>query len=840
MLERTQAHMSVGATRSLAARRALFAALVAATCVAVLALFALVLSPGGIGLVDGVMIALLAIPLPWSAIGFWNATIGLILMRFARDPVGAVCPPAIRVHDDAPVLASTAILMCIRNEDPDVVLRNLDVMLTQLAATGEARRFHLYVLSDTNLPAIAAQEDARFGALTAQWLERVAITYRRRDSNEGFKAGNIKDFCERWGAQHDFAITLDADSVMPAAAMLRLVRMMQNEPRIGILQGLVIGMPSTSAFARLFQFGMRLGMRSYTLGSAWWQGDCGPYWGHNAILRLAPFIAHCQIPDTPARGPLGGPILSHDQIEAVLMRRAGYEVRAVPREDLGWEENPPTLLEFLRRDLRWCHGNMQYWRFLRMPGLLPTSRVQLVLAMLMFVGSPVSAVMVLLICARLLLSNEPFLRVDAAIGLFAVMLTMAFAPKIATVIDVLMRADLRKGYGGAPRFIASVAAETVFATLLAPVMWFAHSIYLGGLLLGRTIGWNAQTRSDHAVPFSLAVQTLWPHTLYGGLVLAMIAASAPGALPYALYFVAGLALAIPFAMLTASPALGRLLVRTGLGRLPEETDPPPALRALRLPAIEAASSSARLRDRIRSARGVIRSLRIYYGHRARREAMDRLYAQFIKPGDLAFDIGAHVGDRIGCFRRLGAKVVAVEPQPPLIRTLRLLYGRDAAVAIEPAAVGAVAGTTLLRLNVDNPTISTASEDFIAAANDGAGWQGQTWDRTIEVATTTLDDLIARHGMPAFIKIDVEGFELQALTGLNHSVAALSFEFTTIQRDVALACVDRCVALGYRSFGAALGESQVLIERRRSAEEIKSWLTGLPEDANSGDIYATLA
>ena len=192
MLERTQAHMSVGATRSLAARRALFAALVAATCVAVLALFALVLSPGGIGLVDGVMIALLAIPLPWSAIGFWNATIGLILMRFARDPVGAVCPPAIRVHDDAPVLASTAILMCIRNEDPDVVLRNLDVMLTQLAATGEARRFHLYVLSDTNLPAIAAQEDARFGALTAQWLERVAITYRRRDSNEGFKAGNIK------------------------------------------------------------------------------------------------------------------------------------------------------------------------------------------------------------------------------------------------------------------------------------------------------------------------------------------------------------------------------------------------------------------------------------------------------------------------------------------------------------------------------------------------------------------------------------------------------------------------------------------------------------------------
>ena len=190
---------------------------------------------------------------------------------------------------------------------------------------------------------------------------RIPVTYRAAHVNTGFKAGNIWDFCERWGDQHEFAVTLDADSFMTAAAIMRMVRIMQADPKLGILQGLVVGMPSTSAFARIFQFGMRLGMRSYTIGSAWWQGDCGPYWGHNAVIRIAPFIAHCRIPELPEGGVLGGHVLSHDQIEAVLMRRAGYDVRVLPEEDLGWEENPPTLIEFIRRDLRWCQGNMQYW-----------------------------------------------------------------------------------------------------------------------------------------------------------------------------------------------------------------------------------------------------------------------------------------------------------------------------------------------------------------------------------------------------------------------------------------------------------------------------------------------
>src|SRR5690606_28224825 len=200
-------------------------------------------------------------------------------------------------------------------------------------------------------------------------------------------AGNIRDFCERWGRDHTFAIVLDADSLMTAEAMLRLVRVMQRHPNIGILQTLVTGLPSASAFARIFQFGMRLGMRSYTLGAASWQGDCGPYWGHNAILRLQPFIVHCRLPLLPGKPPLGGYVLSHDQIEAALMRRAGYEVRVLADEGGSWEENPPTLTEFIRRDLRWCQGNMQYFRFLGLPKLAPVSRCQIALAIAMYLSS---------------------------------------------------------------------------------------------------------------------------------------------------------------------------------------------------------------------------------------------------------------------------------------------------------------------------------------------------------------------------------------------------------------------------------------------------------------------
>lgn len=245
-------------------------------------------------------------------------------------------------------------------------------------------------------------------------------------------------------------------------------------------------------------------------------------------------------------------------------------------------------------------------------------------------------------------------------------------------------------------------------------------------------------------------------------------------------------------------------------------------------------------DALRTVRGILRSLRIYYGNRRHGPAMDRMYAPFVKPGDLVFDIGAHVGDRIAAFRRLGARVVAAEPQPALIKTLRLIYGRDADVIIEATAIGRQAGEIELSVNSDNPTVSTASREFIAAAADAPTWQGQRWGKSLRVPLTTIDALMARHGVPAFIKIDVEGFEAEALAGLTKPVAALSFEFTTIQRDVARACIERCTALGYTRFNAALGESQQFAHADWvDAAALTSWLKALPPEANSGDVYARL-
>jgi membrane glycosyltransferase len=569
-------------------RRIFFAAVVLASMAGLVWLLSLALSAGGFGVIDFILVVLFAVTLPWSVIGFWNATIGLFIMR-AANPAAVVTPVSAQVRGDEPITVKTAILWCVRNEDTGRVIRNIEPMMEGIAASGAAGKFRFFILSDTNYPEIAATEEPCFAALAKKWEGRVALTYRRRTDNTGFKAGNVFDFCTRWGADYEFAVTLDADSFQTADSILRMVRIMQIDPKLGILQSLVVGLPSTSAFARIFQFGMRLGMRSYTLGSAWWQGDCGPYWGHNAILRLAPFIAHCHIPPRPD----GTHILSHDQIEAVLMRRAGYDVRVLPEEGASWEENPPTLLEFIRRDLRWAQGNMQYWPYLVMPGLKPVSRYQIAFAMLMFLGSP--AWIGLLVLGSLAVASQgaaDFIRPDAGMALFVITLIMWFAPKIATVLDVVSRPTLRRSFGGAGRFIASTVCETIFFLMLSPIMWVGHTMFLAGLLLGRRLGWGGQARDDHSVPWNDAVKQLWPHTLLGWFCILVLACTVPAAIPYALFIAAGPALSIPLAVITSWPSVGRLLMRAGIGALPEENAPPAPLLQLALPAIEAAAARA--------------------------------------------------------------------------------------------------------------------------------------------------------------------------------------------------------------------------------------------------------
>lgn len=570
---------------AMTARRITFLTLFVASFAALAALMAVTLSPNGYGVLDFLVLGCFIVTLPWTIIGFWNAVIGLAVMRLSRDPARTVCP--IEEGDPSAALTSrTAILSCVRNEDVSRLETNLNAMLANLVRSGESGAFTLFVLSDSFVDEIVQAEQALADRLAKRWSNKISVVYRRREDNPGYKAGNIEDFCDRWGKDYDFALVLDADSYMSADAMLGLVRRMEANPKLGILQSLVVGLPTDSAFARIFQFGMRLGMRSYTIGSAWWQGDCGPYWGHNAVLRIKPFIDHCRLQKLPGKGPLSGWVLSHDQVEAVMMRRAGYEVRVLPQEGGSYEENPPHLLEFIRRDLRWCQGNLQYKRLLNMPGLKPVSRIQLVLAILMFIGSP-AWVGFMVSAAWLGMADTgvaPF-RADTGAAIFLIIMTMVFAPKLATIADILLRADLRRAFGGFFRVIVSSAGEILYAAMLAPIMAVAHTLFIGGLVFGKTIGWGAQGRDLERLPLGLTARKLWPQTLFGLIAITWISQQ-PIALVWPVLPIAlGPLLAIPAAVLTSTHVLGLAGIKSSLWRIPEESDPPAELWALGLPAL---------------------------------------------------------------------------------------------------------------------------------------------------------------------------------------------------------------------------------------------------------------
>ncbi|WP_377839962.1 glucans biosynthesis glucosyltransferase MdoH [Bosea sp. UC22_33] len=515
-------------------------------------------------------------------LGFWNAAIGLWLLHGKADGLAAVAPFAAANEEATPLALRTAVLMTLRNEDPARAFRRLKVVKDSLDATGEGDWFDYFVLSDTHDPVVAAAEEKLAEAWTRELGDAARVTYRRRSDNAGFKAGNLRDFCERWGERYELMLPLDADSVMAGETILGMARMMQAHPKLGILQSLVVGMPSRSAFARIFQFGMRHGMRPYTMGSAWWGGDCGPFWGHNALVRIAPFRDHCHLPVLPGGAPLGGAVMSHDQVEATLMRRAGYEVRVLPVEGGSWEENPPTMLEFAKRDLRWCLGNLQYLKLLDLPGLKPMSRFQLVWAILMFLGLPAWTLMIALLPLKVFedraIADYP---AGLAAGLYLLFLAMYLSPKLAGFADILLTSGGVARYGGKARFLVSAAIELAFSFLQGAVSSFRTTLFMIGLAFGQAkIGWNGQARDAHALSFGTAFAGLWPHLLFGAYLFVTLGIMAPAVLIWSLPLTAGYVLAIPFAMLTAAPACGAWLARRGLCGIPEDFDLPPVLAAI--------------------------------------------------------------------------------------------------------------------------------------------------------------------------------------------------------------------------------------------------------------------
>ncbi len=572
-------------TADLTRRRRIVGALNGLTFLGLAWALVAVLSSGGWTLIDVLMLVCFLFAAPWSVLGFWNAAIGLWLLHVRRDAWDQVAPYLPAAEGTGPLQVRTAVLLTLRNEDPERAIRRLRIVKDSIDATGQGAAFAYFILSDTNDPTVAEAEERAFESWKASDAVPQRLHYRRRTANTGFKAGNVRDFCDRWGADYELMLPLDADSLMDGPTVVRLVRIMQAHPRIGILQSLVVGLPSRSAFARLFQFGMRQGMRPYTMGSAWWAGDCGPFWGHNALVRIAPFAEHCHLPVLPGGPPLGGPILSHDQVEAVLMRRAGFEVRVLPQECGSWEENPPTVLEFTRRDLRWCQGNMQYWRLLGLPGLFPMSRFQLTWAILMFLGIPAWTLMFALAALKPFETQDLAAGYPAGLALFVYLafLAMYLAPKIAGAIDVLMTRGGAARYGGAPWFLVGFVCELVFSFLVGAVTTLRTSLFMVGLLFGRSVTWNGQARDAHALSWETAARGLWLQTLFGSTVIALLGWKAPGALAWGLPLLIGFPIAIPFAVVTAAPALGALLARWKLAAIPEEFHMPAEVAALEAP-----------------------------------------------------------------------------------------------------------------------------------------------------------------------------------------------------------------------------------------------------------------
>ncbi len=549
----------------LALRRLLFLLLLFGSAAPPLALLWRTLGEGGWTVAEALIFVLVAAITPWIATLFASALVGFALLARGRDPLAATWVP----QSEVPTAARTAIAVAVRNEALESVLANVAPLLDALPAGA----FDLWVLSDTQEPGLAEAEARAWEGFVAARPDRERLHCRRRRTNEGFKAGNVMQFLHDHAGPYDFVLMLDADSVMSAARVAALVRQLAAHPRVALIQTLITARPSADAFPRLFQFGMRHGMRAYAAGIAWWQGPDGPYWGHNALLRASAFRDHAVLPTLPG----GRRILSHDQVEAALLAGAGHEVRLDPREGGSSEANPPDMLSFLARDIRWLAGNLQYFALLRLPGLRMMGRVQLGLAILLFLLSPVLFLVALL---ALVVAHDPAGAVAPLPGLVATwwLALMYWSPKLFGAAELALDPARRARWGGLARLAMGVAAEFLFDLLLLPIRIVAHSVGIAALLAGRTVGWAPQRRDATQISMLQAVRGLWWHTLIGLGLLAGFAASGPLPLAWALPFVLGPVVAIPFCLLTAARGFGRWLTRAGIAALPEELgreNPPP-------------------------------------------------------------------------------------------------------------------------------------------------------------------------------------------------------------------------------------------------------------------------
>ena len=527
---------------------------------------------------QGLMIFFFAVSLGWIAFAAGSVLAGA---SKRRDALPKAAP------GDASL---TALVMPIYNEDPIRTTSALQAMAEALGGIGAQRRFEIVVLSDSTNADAWVRETAAIDLLRRSLSGIMPVWYRRRWKNVARKSGNVEDFVTRWGGRYDHMIVLDADSLIDAPTLLRLVEMMQADPALGILQTAPQLIGARTFFGRLQQFAACVYGPVITRGLAAWSGDSGNYWGHNAIIRMQAFAQNCGLPELRGRKPFGGHILSHDFVEAALMRRGGWKVRMATDCGGSWEESPPSLIDVAIRDRRWAQGNLQHMKIVGTSGLSFISRLHLGIGIMSYLSSPLWLFMLavgfaLAVQSHLirpeyfnhdfqLFPTWPRFDIELMMTLFWFSMVILLIPKMLGLIRALLSRRIRRGCGGVIGVVASFFLETILSALYAPILMLVQSRHVFEVFMGRDSGWKPQRRDSGGTTWGDAWSFHKRHLLLSCMTAAVVYVLSPSLLAWVSPALLGLFLSVPLSRASGSEALGMALARIALLRTPEELEQP--------------------------------------------------------------------------------------------------------------------------------------------------------------------------------------------------------------------------------------------------------------------------
>jgi membrane glycosyltransferase len=573
------------ATRS--PRRLLLLALVVMSAGAATNVFASVLATDRLSYLDVAILGMFFLSFAWISSAFWTALAGFLAL--CRGSGAGLQMPA----DELAATSRTALVMPIYQEDPEHVGIRIAATYRSLAATGQLSHFDLFILSDSRDPDLVRQEQALWARLCTELDAGGRLFYRNRPDNRGRKAGNIADFCRRWGGLYRYFVVLDADSIMSGETLVRLVQLMEGNPKAGLIQTVPRPVGGATPLARILQFSASLYGPLLAAGLNYWFQDEGNYWGHNAIIRTDAFMANAGLPTLPGAPPFGGEILSHDFVEAAFLRRAGWEVWLVPELGGSYEQLPPTLSDFVSRDRRWCQGNLQHLRLLTIKGLRAASRAHLLTGAMAYLASPLWLTLLVLTsldAARAALvpwdyfadatsfgPAWPIAKRAELLGLFAATLCILMLPRFLALLHAVAGPARRRAFGGALPLTRSVFAELFFSILLAPILMVQHTRVVFATIMGWRASWNGQQRGGSAEDWGSALLRYGGCTAFGALWGSAVYMTAPDLLPWFSPVLTGLLLAVPLVVISSRAQLGLAALRRGWFLIPEEVAPPKEL-----------------------------------------------------------------------------------------------------------------------------------------------------------------------------------------------------------------------------------------------------------------------